>query len=156
MAGAGIQKAGTTPAGAGTPSLAPVYAGVILRDDNTGMVAQCRLIDPALGTYVFDSFGRPKGTTEVRQLVLLAAKTVLGSSAMTSLGNSIFEVKTIGPTFQRDIADRLRTAFAPIVARGLMRINNIDVQQMPDNRSRGIAVLRWTDTTTGKEEATQL
>lgn len=156
MAGAGFQRAGLTPAGIGTPSAAPVYGGSIMRDDNTGLPAQGRYIDPALGTYVLDSFGRAKGTTEVRQLVLLAAKTVLGSSAMTTLGQSLGDVKTIGPTFQKDVSDRLRSAFAPIVARGLMKINNIDVQQMLDNRGRVQAVVRWTDTTTGKEEATQL
>lgn len=156
MAGFGLQKFGTTPFGAGTPIAAPIFAGVVLRDDLTGLSSQGRYIDPSTNQYVFDSFGRMKGTSEVRQLVYMAAKTVLGSSAQTTLGQSLGDIKTIGPTFAKQVSDKLRSALQPIVDRKLMVINNIDVQQMADNRSRVVCVLRWTDTTTGKEEAFQL
>ena len=156
MAGFGLQKFGTTPFGSGTPVAASAPGGLPLRDDNTGLSASGRFIDMAAGQYVFDSYGRPKGMTEARQLVYLAIKTVLGSSAQSTLGQSLGDVKTIRSTFQKDIDVKLRAALAPLIARNLISILAIDVQQMVDVRTRGYAVLRWVDKTTGVEEATQL
>ena len=151
MSGAGIQPAGLSPAGVGTPAIGTANAGTVMRNVTDGTIANARSIDPGTRQYVFDVNGRVTGVSSTRQLVQLAVSTTLGSSAVKQLGTDISRVDRITENFARRVSDVFSNALAPLVARKLIAINSIDVQQVQG--SRAYALIKWTDLSTGLEES---
>jgi len=150
MAGAGLQPAGLSPAGVGTPALSAIPGGVPLRDAvNNGSLA-CRFIDPSTKQYAFDANGRSLGMTETRQLVQLAVQTSKGRSAVKELGNEMFTVDKIGDSFVQRVQNVYQNALADLVARRLIAIVSIDVTpNVNGSPTRAFVLLKWQDLTTG-------
>lgn len=151
MSGVGIQPAGLTPAGVGTPSVGTANMGVVMRSATDGTIANARNIDPGTRQYVIGTNGRITGMTSTRQLVQLAVSTTLGSSVVKQLGNDLSRVDRITDNFARRVSDVFTIALASLVARKLIAINAIDVQQVQG--SRAYALIKWTDLSTGLEES---
>jgi len=154
MSGAGIQPAGRSPAGVGTPAQAPFVAGVPLRDPNAqgnGAASLAgRLIDPFTRQYVIDAGGRSLGMSETRQLVQLACQTTRGSSAVKELGNDMFTVDRITDSFAQRVQAVYRNALADLVNRKLIAIVSIDVTaNVNGSPTRAFVLLKWRDLTTG-------
>ena len=78
--GVGLQAAGSTPAGAGTPTTATALSGSALIDQ-FGNQTGSRKIDSVTKQYVFNSDGHLEGENDIRHLVKLVVMTVKGSSA---------------------------------------------------------------------------
>lgn len=154
MAGVGLQPAGLTPAGVGTPALAPFTAGTVQRSAVNGLSTGARSIDPKTKQYVFDANGRVTGMTSTQQLVQLAVSTTLGSSAVRTLGQSLAKIDRITSNFTRRITDVYTLALGDLVARRLIAIKSIDVQQVQG--SRAFVLIKWADLSTGSEEVIKI
>ena len=150
MAGVGLQPAGLSPGGVGTPSTAQANAGVPLRDAiNSGSLAG-RLIDPYTRQYVFDANGRSLGMSETRQLVHLAVTMSRGKSAVKDLGNEMSSIDKITETFVQRVQSVYQNALADLVARRLISIVAIEVTpNVNGSPTRAFVLLKWTDLTTG-------
>lgn len=152
MSGSGIQPAGRSPAGVGTPGTAASNVGVVLRDGNSGLPQAGRYIDANSRQYVFDASGRTLGTTETRQLVALAVNTNRGSSTLQRLGSELYKVQTITDNFGRRVSDVFTDALADLVSRKLIQV--VDITATQTGGSRATILIRWIDLTTGTEERT--
>ena len=105
--GAGIQPAGTSPAGYGTPTLATVSEGSAMIDEYGHLVGS-RKIDSVTKQYVFNSDGFIQGENDVRHLVKLCIMTVRGSSVWPGGLRPLSGV--IGQNYKSKIEGALREA----------------------------------------------
>lgn len=155
MSGAGGTAAGRGPyTRIGTAS---TPGGVVLRDEFSGARMSSRSLDPRTGDYRIDAYGRALGMTRGRQMVLLACRTVRGSSALPYLGNTLHTVKTIGVAFVRQIEGVYRAALAPAEQLGAIEVLAIEVERMqtPIGGNTGVFTrIRWRDLETDLEEET--
>lgn len=148
MAGFGLQPAGASPAGLGTPSQAPPRGGVLFRNRSSGESLHGRFIDPRTRTYVFDSYGRTVGMTAAQQGVLLAVMTDLDSCAVREIGNRLKTIKTFGASFNRELQNVFTNALARLVSNGLVEIVSVEARRVG---TMGAYVhLRWRDLSTGQ------
>ncbi len=147
MAGAGVQSAGLTYAGWGSPKAAPSWGGVILRDTTTGLSADARAIDPVAGDFVLDAYGQMVGMRGVRQMVLLAVEQVLGSSAQKEVGRDFTKLDRITNDFEQRVAKSLRQALLRLTSAGLVEIRDIVTTRLPIT-GRVTTRLYWRDLTT--------
>lgn len=151
MSGFGTAPFGTAPYGLGTPATAPIPGGTIL-DDGTGVQTGSRYIDGTTGAYAFDEFGRVKGMSDARQMVLLALSTVKGSSAMRLLGHNLRDILDITPDFERQVTGTITAAMAHVVSLGFAEIVSIEVKRLhdwtTDHNERGALIrMKWRDLT---------
>ena len=145
--GAGFSAAGLSPAGFGdiVTAAAPATDNLI---DEFGVQQNARAIDPSTGQYILRSTGRAQGMPRVRQLVLLRVRTVLGSSAVSSLGFA-------APGGDRDehTGKRIEAAFAAalsdLVKANLIAIVSVTFSADTNTRERGQLI--WRDLTTNTE-----
>lgn len=156
MAGAGIQPAGTTPAGTGSLTLAVAPGGSVLRDPNTSLQQGGRFIDPITRQYTFDSYGRSRGMSEAAQLVFLACTTSKGSAAHVTLGNELFKIDRITDNYAKRVQDIYTAALSDLVARRLISVIDITVNQVTNSPTRLLVYVRFQDLTTGIEEQVQV
>jgi hypothetical protein len=150
MSGFGIQPAGLSPAGVGTPATAPANSGFALRNAFDGSAAGSRKLDPATNQYAIDSYGRVTGMSSAQQLVQLAIKTDKGSSAVRKLGNELYKIDRITDNFNRRVNDVITNALTDLVNRKLIAITSIEAQQVQG--SRAFIIIKWTDLSTNTEE----
>lgn len=146
MPGIGSQPAGSSPYGIGTPAVYGGNLGKPLQDENDVMHGS-RFIDPVAKDYVVDVNGRVAGMPNVHQLVLLAVSTTRGTAAMRSLGHELRKIDRITSNFARRVDTSLRSAVAPLVARGLIEVVSTSVEILQPGRAFG--KLKWRDLTSG-------
>lgn len=154
MSGAGIQRAGRTPAGFGSPTDLGVPGGAFLRDTKTGKVLGVRQIDPRTRDYVLDDNGRLLGVNYVRHVVQMSIHTELGSSAVQSMGQRLRKLDRITPNFEKQILAVLTEAVTPLVTQGLVEVvgfTSFVAGNDHNGLQRGAVYGRflWRDLTTG-------
>lgn len=154
MAGFGEMAFGLTPYGTGTPATAPVPGGRPLAGTIDGEPTGSRLIDASTGDYVFDSYGRISGMGNAKQLVLLAAKTDRGTSALLTLGHELRKIQRITRSTPKEVQTKVEVAFGPLIQRGLVSLLSVSTES---TGSSGVyAVIRWRDLTTNQEHETRV
>lgn len=159
MAGFGIQPAGTTPAGLGTPALATPNVGSALVDPRTGTQTGSRLIDTRTKDYVVDANGRLSGMGNVPQLVYLAVQTTKSSSAIQDLGRRPMG-EVVAANIQALVLNNLRDAVSDLVVAGLIEVLGLEQFRVgPDGVLLPGATyghFRYRDLTTGLESNVQI
>ena len=126
--GAGNCPAGNCPGGFGTPAQTnSSTASLLVQADGTQ--GNCVFIDPTTGDYRLDAKGQKQGWDSLNQKVYLALRTVLGSSAVPTLG--IVQVSgVIGPDFVARIQGAVRTALKSMTDAHLIIIVDIVVTRI--------------------------
>jgi len=152
--GAGACPAGSSAAGYGVPDKGTQPNSSILPDALTGLPQPGRLIDPTSQDYVFTSDGRLEGFGAVDQLVQLALRTQIGTSAIATLGIDMTQATEQGADFQRRVATMVANALGPLVNQKLVQIVSVTLQQTPSNPDAGVAIVKWRDLTLGTENET--
>lgn len=147
--GAGFAPAGFAPAGYGQPDPAATPVNAILPDALTGLPQPGRLIDPTTGSYQFTSDGRLIGVSRAQQLVQLAVRTLLNSSALSSLGVDFSKLKEQGPNFQAQVTNIVTNAFAPIVNQEIVALVAVTATQYPNIPDRVTILIKWRDLSQG-------
>ena len=122
MAGAGLQAAGTSPAGLGTSTPATTPGGAFLRDTKTGKSLGVRKIDPRTRDYVMDSYGRQLGMSYVQHAVQMSLTTERGSAAVQSMGHRLSSLGRITPNFERQVLAILTEAVQPLITLGYIEV----------------------------------
>jgi hypothetical protein len=143
MLGAGIQTAGSSPAGVGEPE-----EGSPLPD----AVGGCRWIDPATGDYEIDtSSGAFAQMPANRQRVMIALLTARGSSSvLPDLG--LTRPTKMGDRFQAEMEQAVRQALEQLTdVEQIIRLDFVEVLRGSGGRAR--ITVSYTDLTTGEEDA---
>jgi hypothetical protein len=152
--GAGLYPAGVSPAGYGVPDSAAVPNNAPLPGQTTGLPQTGRYIDPVTKDYVFTTDGRLQGLATVPQLVQLALTTILGSAAVTNVGQTFTLVQEKGAGFAQQMRAKVTSALSDLVKRNLVQIKSIAVDEPQSSPDAGIVRVRWIDLTTGVEQTT--
>ena len=129
--GAGLQPAGSTSAGYGTPNTEPTHAGIPLLDKFSNPTGS-RLVDEKTSRYVFDENGRLLGENDVRHMVRTRIKTVRGSSAWP--GGLRAYGGVIGQGFVARITDDIKLALEDITTAGLVELVSVKVDVVQPSR----------------------
>lgn len=158
MAGFGLQPAGTSNAGYGTPNTAATLTGKLFQDPTTGKVHGGRYIDPAARDYRLNEDDRLAGMDNVQQMVHLAIHTRRASSAIANLGNRLHELEVITGNFEKLVLAILVEAIQPLIDGGIIAVLGFSTFRIgPDgNLLPGAAWgrFRYRDLTTGLERET--
>lgn len=157
MSGIGLQKAGWTAAGYGTPATATGLSGAFLRDTKTGKSLGARKIDPVTKDYVLDANGRILGVGYVKHVVQMSLHTEEGSAVVQDMGQRLRTIERITPNIERQILATLTKAVQPLIQQGLIEVVGFTHFRAGDDRNgmrRGAVYGRflWRDLTTGEEE----
>jgi hypothetical protein len=152
--GFGLCPFGTSPLGFGVPATEDARAGSVLRDEDTGLQTSARSIDPQTRRYTYDANGRALGMSGVRQRVLLAMITDVGTSAVGSLGHGLKAIRVIGSDLQPRVRDVVATALAHMTDTGEITLVDVEARRLRE----GVVsvVVRWRDNSTGEDFAEQL
>lgn len=140
MIGAGIQGAGSTPAGVGAPEAAPLPPTI------DGGV---RYINPATGDYELDpATGQYAQMPIIRQRVMIALLTVKRSSTvLPDLG--IIRPTKMGDRFQAEMEQSVREALHQLTdIEQVIEIDFVTVERGAGGRAR--ITVSYTDLTTGE------
>ncbi len=154
--GAGLQGAGVTSAGFGTPSEATEPGGAFLRDTRTGKIFGARKIDPRTRDFVIDSFGRLLGVEYVKHAMQMSLHTEKGSAAVQRMGQMLRAIDRITPNVEQRILLTLTEAVQPLISQGLVEVLGFSHFTAGNNRNGlkpGAVYGRflWKDLTTGQE-----
>lgn len=156
MTGFGLQPAGSTGGGYGTPPTAPTLTGKPYQDPVSGEVHGGRYIDPTLRDYRLNLDNRFAGMNNVQQLVHLAIHTDLASSALRELGNDFRSLDVITANFERRVLTILTNAVQHLVRDGLIEVLGFSSFRIgPDGALLPGAVIgrfRYRDLTTNQEQ----
>lgn len=147
--GLGVSRLGTQPYGYGTPDGSPDPGGIPLVGPDATRPGS-RKIDLVTGQYVFDDKGNSEGMPDMQQMVYLAIKTDLGSSADPTLGQDFTTIKDISANFVSRVQASYRRALSHLTSNNRIDILSIDVQRA--GTSGATVHLRWRDLTTGLED----
>lgn len=151
--GTGVSPAGAAAAGYGVPDAASVPNNAILPAAITGFPQTGRYLNPQTGDYQFTSDGRLMGMDTVPQLVTIALKTIRGSSAIPTLGQTFSQIQEKGPSFLAQMTAACNMALADLVKRNMVQIKRVFTQEYPSNPDAGVVWLKWTDLTTDLEHS---
>jgi hypothetical protein len=148
--GMGACPMGSSLFGYGTTPAAPAATAALLvkLDGSQGDAA---LIDTQTGDYVLDAFGNKVGDSSVNQMVYLALATVLGSSAVQTMGLAPLGGVITAGTIQQ-AKNAIAAALKPLTDLNLIVILSIDVGRF--NASGIQRRVRWQTVTTGQVQAT--
>jgi hypothetical protein len=136
--GAGFAKAGTSPAGFGAPSVAPVNQTTPFPDPLTGLGQTGALINYQTGDYVYTADGRVAGMSSVPQLVLIALMN----------GNIFAGLLDKTPDYPRQVATRVQTALSSFIRQGWVALVSVDVVEAGSGSPDAAGVnVRWRDLT---------
>lgn len=137
---------GSSRFGYGNPATQdPIQRALLRRPDGT--LGDCALLDPASADYVLDADGNNVGGDSLEQRVYLALRTVLGSSAVATLG-----IVPIGGVITDDLAAR-NTKSVNAALKGLTDANAIRVLAVTTTRLGQSAIrlqVTWQAVTTGQ------
>jgi hypothetical protein len=151
MSGFGLQPAGTSSAGFGSPTRGASEGGVTLRDTFTGDSFGGRQINPKTGDYVLDANGRLLGMSNVQQLVQLA---------VMNAGPALQEIDRITDSFAQEAGAILAAAVAPIARQGFIAVVGVQDVRLAtrDGLRQGQAqfAFLWRDLTTDTEQRTAI
>lgn len=150
MRGAGLQPAGTTPAGFGAPTASSSGSNVVLPDSSTPASHGSRKIHPVTRDYVMNSDGRLEGMNNVQHLVQLA---------VTNAALQLQEIDRLDGSFERAINSILSAALAPLAQQGLLEVLGVSVRMNEEGGLKGgqaVTTLRWRDLTTNDEVETHI
>lgn len=150
MLGAGLGPAGFFAFGFSTNDAAATPAGAVFPDPATSASLTGRYIDASRGTYTFTADGRTQGSSTVWQMMVLALKTVRGTSAVKSMGIDLSRARVQGPSFQTQVVDAVRAACANMIRQKLVVILGVDFNTTVDNPDAASPTVRWRDLTTGR------
>lgn len=144
MAGAGLAPAGLFPAGFGVGDDAP--------EPPTGAWGS-RYINPSTGDYEQDPDTRQlKQMPPVRQRVLLALKTIAGSSTVRP-DDGIRPPRKIDSSFDRRMDDAVRVALRQLTdVEKVARVDAVTTERVPGNSGRVTVTVEYTDLTTGQAD----
>jgi hypothetical protein len=160
MPGWGLQPAGTTSAGYGTPPTAPTLTGKVYQDPSSGVVQGGRYIDAALRDYRLNEDNRLAGMNYVQQMVYLAVRTEQTSSALRELGHTLHTIKVITENFEFRVLTVLTQAVQHLITAGLIQVLGFsEYRQGPDGvlLAGGIqGKFRFRDLTTGRDNAIEI
>jgi hypothetical protein len=150
MGGCGI---GSTPAGVGyTAPINSTAARVLLRPDGTrGNVARINVVT---GDFVLGSTGEKVGWDSTSQRVYLALRTVLGSSAVQTLGIDLPTGGVITANMEQRIRNAVLAALKSLTTAGLIEV--VDVVTTRVAQSGVQTVVTWRDTGTGELNTTTI
>jgi hypothetical protein len=146
MAGFGLMPMGTGPVGLGTP-----VSGTAPPEGPAGV----RWLNPATKDYEQDpTTGQLKQMPKVRQQVLLAVTTLLGSA--TTLGTFGIRVpRKMGDRFQAEATNSVRLALRHLT--DTQRVIRLDsVTAVHGRGGRAQITINWTDLLTGKPDFTTI
>lgn len=154
--GAGLQGAGVTSAGFGTPATATVPAGGFLRDERTGETLGAPRIDPRTKDYVLDTNGQVLGVNYVRHVVQMSVQTERNTSVIQEMGQRLKAIDRITPNVEQKILATLTEALQPLINQGLIEVVGFSGFVAGDGTNglaRGAVYgrLLWRDLTTGIE-----
>lgn len=152
--GFGVAALGTSSFGFGVPATTPPPGGAPLTDNN-GVRQSVRKIDLKTRQYVYDANGRAMGDSPVHQQMQFIATTDLGSCAVLATGNTIRSLQDITANFVQRAQAVYQKAYARLVARGLIKINDISVEVTPSGPntvSKALIRIKYTDLTTGQDQ----
>lgn len=130
MSGAGASPAGSgSVAGYGVLPTATLANPLLYRgaDGQQYGSAELGLGQDNRGQYVYDADGNKRGMSDVRQLVILAVQTELGSAADTALGRDLMPAK-VSSTIVEDVTANWTLALKHLVDSGVVQINSITVE----------------------------
>lgn len=151
MAGFGLQPAGTSSAGFGSPTRGAEEGGVILRDEATGASFGGRKIDPRTGDYVLDNNGRLLGMQNVQQRVMLL---------VLDAGPDLAAIDKLTEGFERAATAILTAKLEPLVREGVIQVLGVRDVRMGTagglKPGQAIYKLFWRDLSTNIEHRTEI
>ena len=116
----------------------------IFVNPNNNSIGNSRYINPVTGDYLFNSNGKIAGLIGMQQAVYLSLVTVLGSSAVISLGQTYSTIQVITQNFNQDIQNSVNLALANLINNGSISLDNVSVTK----KSNSVELLiSWTDNT---------
>ena len=147
--GGGAAPAGSVSAGYGVPDAGTANINRPLPSPIDGSSLTGRLINPVTKDYIYTADGRAQGQATVPQLVSLALTTVLGSSAIPTLGQTFSTIQEKGPNFTAQVTSAVQSALAALIKAKQVQLLSVTVQEYPSNPDAGLATIKWRDLTTG-------
>lgn len=154
MAGFGLQPAGTSNAGWGSPPTAQEQTGRMLADAQ-GQSTGARKIDPVTKDYELNEHGRIAGMAPVAQIVQLSVRTEKFSSAVAEMGQLLRSVDRVTANIEARCLAQLTDALRPAVDAKLVEVLGFSTFKASkrDGLREGVTYgrLRWRDLTTGRE-----
>lgn len=150
--GAGLCGMGSSRCGFGTPASIDGGLPPLLRT-STGHKGEAVKLDSVTGDYVLDGSGQKLGDNAVNQMVYLALRTRLGSSAVLNLGIADFPDLITDDIVLR-VQAIIRDALAALVRQGLVELVNVDVKRV---KTTALSIqVNWINKTTGTKEFTEI
>ncbi len=155
MAGAGLQPAGTTSAGIGSPEEGNPQDGVVFQAPD-GTSDGSRFIDAVTRDYVMNANGRLNGMPNVPHLVQFAILTELNSSAVRGIGQELKSLDRISANFDKKVLGLLTSALQPLINARLVEI--VGFTSKSSSTDAGVSPgrfygrLLWRDLTTQNEQ----
>ncbi len=144
--GMGAAPRGSSLFGYGvTPAAPAATAALLVKQDGTQ--GDAALINNQTGDFVLDASGNKVGDDSLNQRVYLAIATVLGSSAVPTMGLAPLGGVITAGTIQQ-AKNAITTALAPLTSANLIAILSIDVGRF--NQSGVQRRVRWQALTTGQ------
>jgi hypothetical protein len=147
--GVGMAPGGSSSGGYGVPDSAAVPVNAVLPSPVTGFSQSSRALNPATNSYSFTPDGRIQGVATVPGMVQLALTTVVGSSAITTLGQSFTTIQEKGANYPSQVTSAISSALAYLVNQKLVQIISVSVADVASNPDGTICQLSWRDLTTG-------
>lgn len=135
--GVGVSPAGVGPFGIGTPALAIQPTGKALQGAGGAQYGSRKISTAAdsFGQYVIDADGNVTGDRDVRQMVILAARTILGSSVVAGLGGTFSEIRKIGDDFKSLMTSKIQAAFSDLAKAQMISIDSIEITEFDGGRT---------------------
>lgn len=141
MSGLGSSPFGSSPYGSGTPAVAPETGGSVFAVDGGGNSGS-RFVDYRTRDYVFDTYGRMVGMSDVAQLVQLAVAGIKFSGGR------------IAAATQGELQRKVDAALKPLVDGGLITVEPVELRRF--GTSGGAVAVKWTDLETLEESTVPL
>ena len=152
--GCGFAPMGVSFYGYGLPAVAASQQGSPLEESPNGVVGDARLIDQQTRDYDLDIYGQTTGTSSVSQQVFLALMTTKGSSANFSLGNQLWNIKTINlSSIQAQATNYVNAALSTLIQSKTISLQSVSVSTSQNNICVNLTV-NWTDLTSGTSQTT--
>jgi len=151
----GIGACGCGSAGAGYGSPAQVNSATApLFRKSDGTYGDCQEIDTRpghVGDYKLDADGNPLGWDSVKQMVYLALKTVLGSSAVPTMGLEL-EMTIIRDDTARKNRLSVEAALSRLITQGLIALIDVVTTRLANSAIQ--IEVKWEDISQGEINST--
>jgi len=143
--GLGACGCGSAGVGYGSPAqVSSATAPLFRKSDLT--YGDCQEIDTKTGDYKLDVDGNPLGWDAVKQMVYLALKTILGSSAVPTLGIEL-EMTIIRDDTARKNRLSVEAALNSLITQGLIALIDVITTRLPNSAIQ--IEVQWEDISQG-------